>query len=684
MSCSTLRHCLSDSGLILERLRSQDQALLQAASDEGRDCDLHRVVSPSRWCLTQEDLRQLGRVVRAGVRSGQIVPTPRDAFDPSDDLVGPNMYTVNEQLIRPTTLGAGCSWALMKHPQGLDCDVFITHAWVEGIYEFIQKVLASWPKGAKHAWCCVFAMPQNAADLGDLIAVPENSPFKVALERAKYVMVVPNRQGSIYTRLWCVYEAYVAYTQGKVIFTARRPVGSTMFKACIHMLVALALGMFIRYAIPSRYDIVLSFFGTALYVSATTSYIVADNFTTAGIYTLRVLNMACLLTAAVVFTPTSFISQTFEETVILLTDQVLPIALIPVVHYYLVSRMRLRAECDKLKAHHGGQPPDIDEADCTDEVDRAAIRTAIRDDVAEVSRSIDVLVRSGVSTPELRRLAAMGINVTRAGDERYGAAIMAWLSVVNAILKTAMNNHNVAAASALLAAAGLVLPVVWREIYRRQHMGRKAFSCQAAIWFLSFSAVLVRIAELILGVCKVPPHPPTHQSGLLGDSTCNGSYVMASWWLGLSSCFTILVSAVGPARIAAFPVGGYTTARVLVEGPFDRYRTDCLTLLSVVAMCIGFLMQLAGLLFYSVPLALAGIVCCCFGLWLRCSCKAVETGLGCYAILAASFLVYAGVDLLWFGRYKDSTLDAMLLLAAGAVLGLSTVLCCWFRHYSRD
>lgn len=52
------------------------------------------------------------------------------------------MYTVTEQYIKPVTAAAGdVSWALMKHPQGLPCDVFITHAWSEGIFEFVDKVV---------------------------------------------------------------------------------------------------------------------------------------------------------------------------------------------------------------------------------------------------------------------------------------------------------------------------------------------------------------------------------------------------------------------------------------------------------------------------------------------------------------------------------------------------------------
>ena len=73
------------------------------------------------------------------------------------------MYTVTEQYIKPVTAAAGdVSWALMKHPQGLPCDVFITHAWSEGIFEFVDKVVPKLqgdvPLGAQLWWLRNFWM----------------------------------------------------------------------------------------------------------------------------------------------------------------------------------------------------------------------------------------------------------------------------------------------------------------------------------------------------------------------------------------------------------------------------------------------------------------------------------------------------------------------------------------------
>ena len=98
-------------------------------------------------------------------------------------------------------MSGGQSWALLAHPSGLYCDLFVSHGWAEGIYEFIDKVLNSWPRGTKHAYCCMLSNPQNL-DIGSLIVSPATSPFAKALKAADHVLVVSNRKESLYARIW--------------------------------------------------------------------------------------------------------------------------------------------------------------------------------------------------------------------------------------------------------------------------------------------------------------------------------------------------------------------------------------------------------------------------------------------------------------------------------------------------
>ena len=159
--------------------------------------ELHQSVPADRWCVTYWDLTFLRQEVKTALGCGQIQPEPD-----VPEAYGPSIYTVTEQYIKPVTRQAGkMSWALMRNPQGLQCDLFISHAWQEGVFEFLGKVRNSWPRGVKTAWCCMLANPQNL-DISSFLQSPTTSPFAIALRAADVMLVVPNRQQSVYTRLW--------------------------------------------------------------------------------------------------------------------------------------------------------------------------------------------------------------------------------------------------------------------------------------------------------------------------------------------------------------------------------------------------------------------------------------------------------------------------------------------------
>jgi len=192
--------------------------------------DLHTRVPPDRWCVTREDLQKFRRLVQDSVQKGDVRPTELDPFDLMDQTIGPSVHTVVDQLIKPVTHQSGdASWALMLHPDGLQCDLYVTHSWQEGIYEFTDNVLGSWPSGSKHAYCCMLSNPQNL-DISKMITCPRRSPFAQNLHSADYMLVVPNRRCSIYTRIWCVYEAYLAESAGKTIYTAAPKIDQFWFQ----------------------------------------------------------------------------------------------------------------------------------------------------------------------------------------------------------------------------------------------------------------------------------------------------------------------------------------------------------------------------------------------------------------------------------------------------------------------
>lgn len=187
---------------------------------------LHTSIPSEYWCVTDTDLHQFAQLIRRRVTEGRITETDMDPFITSDPkrVYGPSVHTVNADVIKPVTAKAGnVSWALMLHPTGLRCDLFITHCWREGIYEFIRKVLHSWPRNARHAYCCMLSNPQNL-DIGGLVEAPKDSPFAHALHCSSFMLVVPNHHCSIYSRIWCAYEAFYAYKHEKFIMTAIAPI----------------------------------------------------------------------------------------------------------------------------------------------------------------------------------------------------------------------------------------------------------------------------------------------------------------------------------------------------------------------------------------------------------------------------------------------------------------------------
>ena len=216
--------------------RAESRGTWRTRLPTNRAIELHETVHPARWCITFADLKHFRSEVHRVLQEGK---TFEENFEAS---YGPSIYAVNEHYIKPVTAAAGkMSWALMMNPEGLDCDLFITHAWQEDVFEFTEKVLASWPWRARHAWCCMLANPQNL-DIAALLQSPSSSPFALALQSSKYMLVVPNRHKSVYTRLWCGYEAYLAFQSNKIIRTAAPPIWRRVCFSWLRMLPALLIG----------------------------------------------------------------------------------------------------------------------------------------------------------------------------------------------------------------------------------------------------------------------------------------------------------------------------------------------------------------------------------------------------------------------------------------------------------
>ncbi|CAE8595737.1 unnamed protein product [Polarella glacialis] len=209
--------------------------------------ELHRRVPAHMWCVTEADIDEFVKKVALAHGAGRIpndthpvTGKNNEAHDHPD--FGPSIHMVVKYVVVPESQAAGgMSWALARHPDGLPVNIFMTHCWEEGIYEFHRKVkryihggisartnpeTETDPRPATpHIWCCFLANPQcwPRQALKELLGQdPMKSPFAKALMAkngagellAKCVWLVSNHATSIYNRLWCVLELKIAMDLG--------------------------------------------------------------------------------------------------------------------------------------------------------------------------------------------------------------------------------------------------------------------------------------------------------------------------------------------------------------------------------------------------------------------------------------------------------------------------------------
>ncbi|CAK9039667.1 Uncharacterized protein SCF082_LOCUS23199 [Durusdinium trenchii] len=388
---------------------------------------MHESVSPERWCVNKADLKHLQQQLILAIQDGRLqslLSANSDSEDSEesidDDHFGPSIYAVNEQYIKPVTAEAGkMSWALMRNPKGLDCHVFVSHAWQEGIFEFLSKVLASWPSGARNAWCCMLANPQHL-NIGCMLQSPKSSPFALALQASRDVLVVPNRHRSVYCRLWCGYEAFVASEDRKVIQVAARPAWRDRRWTLLRASSAIVLGVFMSWLTHTQgWDLfpeALIAASLAAFVSVYTSGRVrqAANY-------LGLLATTCL---EVRFAPIEMRFRDLPQGVRVAAHHV---TWLSAMGFFLVAEvdrvrsMQIASEGQQLRRKYEGS---IRLAACSQQTDWRNIWEEIGPKVEEVDRAIHVLISAGVSSPALRRAAALGVPIEDAGHAELAVATL--------------------------------------------------------------------------------------------------------------------------------------------------------------------------------------------------------------------------------------------------------------------
>ncbi|CAE7443446.1 unnamed protein product, partial [Symbiodinium natans] len=417
---------------------------------------LHESISPDRWCVTRADLRHLRKEVRRAIQAGEIRP-PDDGsheFQSSDELYGPSIYTVNTQHIMPVTEQAGkVSWALMRHPDGLDCDLFISHAWQEGVFEFLSKVLHSWPAGARHAWCCMLANPQNL-DIGALLQSPSSSPFALALQASSCVLVVPNRHCSIYTRLWCSYEAYIAHQSGKVILVATSSTRRKLVFALLQNIALGLLGTLLAYLLrcrrhaddSSQADHSISVVALCLVIiSLTASTTLQHQQCRAFLNRIGPLTSGFLMVHWDSVHSFPCMPGLSDHTSVL--EQRVRLLMYAGFFYLLeVDRVNGQSKGEAAVQLQRGFQGSIKHAACSKPGDAARIHSEIGAQTEAVDYAIQVLLTAGMSTPTLRIVARAGVGIQDAGHAEIAVpfSVLVFLTFTGAwtLLEGSLHLHH--------------------------------------------------------------------------------------------------------------------------------------------------------------------------------------------------------------------------------------------------
>jgi len=403
---------------------------------------LHHSVPAKKWCVTKADLQKFRQIVMVAVASKKITPTDLDKFSLEDTEIGPCVHTICHQLIKPLTAEAGgMSWALMLHPDGLECDVFVTHGWAEGIYEFLDKVLNSWPKAAQNAYCCMLSNPQNL-DISDLIASPGESPFAKALACSSHMLVVPNQAGSIYSRVWCAYEAFLGYKQEKIIFMAtppiqqqKRKVLGTLFVSAATFVIVTMTCLLVGFEVASDAspDDLLMMCNVSIAVALVA--LLAAATVKPGLSTRIFVFLAAIcgaIDAAGSFYRATLGKEGHYFTFELLVDALLGCGLCASAAAAEFDRLNRLQDIEQSKQLRKGYTGTLRDAQASVEADRSAIigelsTSGVENDVDE---AIHVLLEAGMSTPTLRKASSHVGRLQEAGRFSVSMAVLAWTAMM--------------------------------------------------------------------------------------------------------------------------------------------------------------------------------------------------------------------------------------------------------------
>lgn len=273
---------------------------------------------------------------------------------------------------------------------------------------------------------CFLSNPQNL-DISALIANPSESPFAKCLESASYMLVVPNHASSIYSRLWCVYEAWLAYKKDHIILTAQYTIPWRDYGTLVWVVVFALVGFAIGFSDTT--GIRLPFLGTvvtALLTRVLDGVEGPDKPWCPAFPLWYILNVIGSFFAGIV--PSAVIanwvkSQNGNNTDgdISWQDNAAFAMGFTFIAYFIASEIdrecaaRAKSEAFELRYKFTS----VQNAACSNPSDSVSIKNEVEHDLAQVDEAIEVLLAAGMSTSMLRSAFSDGVDISRAGTISY-------------------------------------------------------------------------------------------------------------------------------------------------------------------------------------------------------------------------------------------------------------------------
>ncbi|CAJ1373665.1 unnamed protein product [Effrenium voratum] len=492
--------------------------------------DLHRSVPADRWCVTYWDLVFLGQEVSSALGRGEIQPGPEDD---TSRAYGPSIYTVNEQYIKPVTKE-------------------------EGIFEFLAKVQHSWPWGLRTAWCCMLANPQNL-DISFFLQSPKTSPFAIALQASEVMLVVPNRHQSVYARLWCAYEAYLAQEEGKTILIAHSSNLHQVVRALRWMALAAILGAAVGTCVANHATFSIS---NLAHLLVGTSLVIHNDAFRRVLHLLGA--MMCWVHVVRVATHRSVHLFGVDEGPHALPSHV---SRMLCACYWLmtsgtfcvmeVDRVNAKSAVSEAKDLRRNYQGSVQYATCSQEADIVSIRREIGHNVHRVDHAIHVLLTAGMSTPALRDIAR-SVDIEHAAfAELAGAAfLLGPFELVSVVLTFADLVHSRCIwGHVFLAGVSLLSRLMLFVWLARSHWDEQRFILKVMNKYL-FVSILVWLGLML--------------SVRIGGLSMTSLYFL--WLLTTDLCllFMLSIALLGVRGLARLPCGWRVLQILFSRGDYAR------------------------------------------------------------------------------------------------------------------